>query len=150
MIRQFDEDAFLARSRDILVHSKGKTFGEAKAELEGLRREYAGISSARAKKFIRQHLSRRLLMLAIDTCQPPRVVDRLYARNIREGFVDVASELASALEYAYYCNDHGSSKKGLRVLQKISRAIRSSDEIPPDALPNFVKPIETCIFRLKQ
>src|SRR6266404_2193667 len=123
MAKTFDDDAFLRRSSQIIIHSKGKTFNQLNAEIEALRREHKGIRDKAARKFIRRNLSRHLFMAAVDTLQLPAVVERLYKRNVRIGFTGPQVQLASALEYAYYCSEHGIAKKGLRVLQEVRKAM---------------------------
>lgn len=144
----FDPSDFARRSGEILVHSKGKTFLQLAREIAALRNEYRGLSDKPAKLFVRRNLSRRLLMVALDTDQSPVVIERLYRLNVKDGFNDPAAELASALEYAYYCDNAGRPSQGLHVIRRLRNALSARADLPPHVLSNFYDAIDKCVCRL--
>jgi hypothetical protein len=150
MSQSFDYHAFDQQSASILVHSKGKTFAQLAVEIKELRQEYERIRDTTARKYIRRDLDRRLLMFAIDTSQPCVVVDRLYNRNVRQGFNGPHAEVASAIEYADYYSDRGDPTKGLRALYKVRETVCASQGIAPGREQNFLQPIEESIRRLEE
>jgi hypothetical protein len=145
MSKAFDYEMFERRFVTIIVHSKGKPFAELAKEVETVRQEYEGVRSVSAKSYIRRNLDRWLLMFAIDTSQLHTVVDRLYKRNVRQGFNGLHAEVTSALEYADYCSGRGNDAQALRVLHKVAKQLTARR-----VRQNFRRPIETLVRRLEK
>jgi hypothetical protein len=149
MSRSFDYDKFVSKSLTIIVHGSGKTFAQLAREVEALRKEHKGLRDKTARKYIRRDLNRRLLMVALDTSQPGTFIDRLFDQNVRQGFNDLHAEVSSVIEYAHYCNERGKTTKGLRVLQKMKKAILRRKGISAASARNFLKAIERSTLSLK-
>jgi hypothetical protein len=149
MSKPFDYHTFDRQLGNLVSKAKGKSFIELAGEIETLRRQYKGVRSESAMKYIRRTLGRWLLIFAIDSLQAEVIVDRLYKRNVRQGFNGFHGEVASALEYADYCSERGQVSKGLRALYKVRKKLTASDALPRDRAQNFVQPIEKLIRRLE-
>jgi hypothetical protein len=148
MRESFDYDAFDRRSLSIVIRSKGKSFARLAREIEALRQKCEGVRDRAAKKYIRRNLDRRLLEFAIDTSQAHVFVDRLYNRNVRQGFNDLHAEVASAIAYGHYCKERGNRAKGLRALHKVEDKIGANKTIPRHFASNCLRAIKQAIRRV--
>lgn len=145
MTQSFDYDAFIHQSLSIIAQSADKTFFRLAAEIEALRQRYTAVVDTSARKYILRDLNRRLLMVAMDTSQPRAVVDRLYQRSVRQGFNELDSEVASAIEYADYCCEQCNPEIGLRALKKLRKKLHKNNMISP----GFFQVIEKSISRVE-
>jgi hypothetical protein len=145
MTKSFDYDTFLTRSLEIIVHSKGRSFAQVAHEIEGLGKEYDGVRSMSAKKYIRRDLDCRLLMVAIASCQPTVVVDRLYRHNVRQGFNNLHAQVSTAIDYAHYWSQRENREKGLRALQKVRKAVSAKKRVSRGLAKNCLQAIDRSI-----
>jgi hypothetical protein len=150
MTQPFDYDTFCSRSMDIMVHSEGKHFPQLAEEIAALQKDYGAVRDTAAKKFIKRNLSRRLLEVAIDTCQPRVVVDKVYSRTVQQGFNDLHAEVAAVIEYAKYCQECGDPTSGIQALQQATERIRSRRAISLDHARTFLRAIDAALRRLRK
>ena len=150
MDEPFDYNAFDRRSATIVLRSKGKTFAQLAEEVDALREVFRETSDESAWKYVSRKLDRTLLMFAIDASLPRDDVDPLYQRNVQQGFNDLHSEVASAIEYADYCREQHDVPSGLHALHEVREKLCAMEGEFPGSVQRFLQAIEETICLLEQ
>src|SRR5262249_22253423 len=144
---QFDYEAFNRRYGKLLARSPRLSYPRVVESLRHIRREYKTANSA-AKRYRESCLAKTRLLLAIDTDQRFRVVDKCFRKFVQHAFGTFWSEVFTTISYADYCEHSARVPSGLAALHRVRKRLLVSRKVTGRERQHLLQELANAVERL--